>query len=226
MSLSYWDGAYRNDRKIWGRRPTETALAAEKFVALTGFPTAGKRLLEVGCGYGRDAYYLASRWKLKVTAVDSSRAAVEMAAADGAEGQRGKVEFREARFQDVSDGPYDLVYAANLYQILPPEERKQFIRAVQRLLAPAGLFILGTLSSRDPQHSGKGTAVPGDPNSWIGEKYLHLSDRRELESGFHFLTFRRFFEQEYLEPRASGVNHHHVSWILIASNGDAGRGGE
>jgi hypothetical protein len=46
MSLSYWDGAYRSDRKIWGKRPSEIALAAAKFASDAGIPTGGIR---TGC---------------------------------------------------------------------------------------------------------------------------------------------------------------------------------
>lgn len=223
MSLSYWDGAYRSGGRIWGRRPGEAAQAAVKYVAETDFPVAGKRLLDLGCGYGRDVLYLASRWDVKATGVDSSDQAVEMAKAELAKGRTQNVEFRRARFQEISDGPFDLVYAANVYQILPAEERRQFCLAVESLLAPGGLFLLSTLSNRDPEHAGKGTEVPGDPDSWVDKTYVHLSGRKELETKFHFLEFRRFYEQEFLEPRAGGATHHHISWILIGVRSGEGR---
>jgi len=217
MSLSYWDGAYRSDRKIWGRRPGEAAQAAAKYVAEVKFPTAGKRLLDLGCGYGRDVLYLASHWKVRATGVDSSEQAIEMARTESVRSNKRDVEFRRARFQEISDGPFDLVYAANLYQILPAEERKQLCRTVESNLAPGGLFLFGTLSTRDPEHAGKGTEVPGDPNSWVEKTYIHLSDREELEDEFGFLEFRRIYEHEFLEPRADGTTHHHLSWILIGA---------
>jgi cyclopropane fatty-acyl-phospholipid synthase-like methyltransferase len=217
MGLSYWDGAYRSDRKIWGKRPSEFALAAAKYFSEAGIPTAGFRMLDIGCGYGRDALFLASRLGVRMTAVDPAAAAVEMARADASKGEPPSVDFRVSRFQDVADGPFDVVYAANLYQILPPEERRLFPGMVNRLLAPDGSFILGTLSSRDPEHAGKRTAIPGDINSRVDEKYVHLSDRAELEAAFHFLKFQQFYEHEYLESRAGGARHHHISWILIGS---------
>jgi 2-polyprenyl-3-methyl-5-hydroxy-6-metoxy-1,4-benzoquinol methylase len=225
MGLSYWDGAYRSDRKIWGKRPSEFALAAVKYFSGSGIPIAGCRMLDVGCGYGRDALFLASRLGVRMTAVDPAAAALEMARADAEKGESPCVDFRVSRFQDIADGPYDVVYAANLYQILPPDERKLFPGMVKKLLAPDGSFILGTLSSRDPEHAGKGTAVPGDVNSWVGEKYVHLSDRAELETAFPFLKFQQFYEHEYLESRAGGSRHHHISWILIGSRSAAERVG-
>jgi 2-polyprenyl-3-methyl-5-hydroxy-6-metoxy-1,4-benzoquinol methylase len=226
MGLSYWDGAYRSDRRIWGNRPSEIAHAAAKYFSEARIPTAGKRMLDIGCGYGRDAYYLASQLGVRMTAIDPAATAVEMAKADVAKGGGPGVDFRVSRFQEIADGPYDLVYAANLYQILPPEERKQFLQAVKKLLAPDGLFILGTLSTRDPEHAGKGAAIPGDVNSWVAEKYIHLSDRSELTAAFPFLKFDLCCEQEYLESRAGGSSHHHISWILIGSRNAADCGKE
>jgi hypothetical protein len=90
---------------------------------------------------------------------------------------------------------------------------------VKKLLAPDGCVILGTLSSRDPEHAGKGTPVPGDPNSWVDKTYVHLSDRAELEKAFNFLKIQQFREHEFIESRAGGSRHHHISWILIGSQG-------
>jgi cyclopropane fatty-acyl-phospholipid synthase-like methyltransferase len=215
MSLSYWDGAYRSERKIWGAQPGEAARAAAKYVDETKFPVAGKRLLDLGCGYGRDLFFLASRWNVRAAGVDASAQAVKLARAELDKNKQQEMEFRCARFQEISDGPYDLVYAANLYQILPEEERAQLCQTVESLLAPGGLFIFSTLSSRDPEHAGKGSAVPGDPNSWVDQTFVHLSNRKELERNFHYLKFQRFYEHEFIEPRAGGSTHHHVSWILI-----------
>jgi len=224
MSLSYWDGAYRSDRKIWGKRPSEFALAAAKYFSGAGIQTAGCRMLDIGCGYGRDAFYLASQLGVRMTAVDPAAAALDLAKADGGKGGAPDVDFRVSRFQEVADGPYDVIYAANLYQILPPDERKQFPQVVNKLLAPEGFFVLGTLSSRDPEHAGKGTAISGDLNSWIDKTYVHLSDQAELEARFSFLKFHEFYEHEFLESRAGGSRHHHISWILIAGRKAMDRG--
>jgi cyclopropane fatty-acyl-phospholipid synthase-like methyltransferase len=217
MSPAYWDGAYRTGRKLWGERPSEVARAIDQFINKEKIPTSGKTMLDVGCGYGRDALYLAERWKVRTVGVDPSGQAIEMARAGETANTRRKVEFRQARFQDVADGMFDLVYAANLYQILPLEERVQFCESTAEWLAPDGMLLLGTLSSRDPEHAGKGTEISCDPNSWVDQTYVHLSTREELAANFRFLDIRGLFEHEFLEPRAGGETHHHISWILIGA---------
>jgi cyclopropane fatty-acyl-phospholipid synthase-like methyltransferase len=231
MSLSFWDGEYRKGRWIWGEHPGELAKAAVKYVREHKIPTEGKRLLDLGCGYGRDAFFLASQSNVRVVGVDSAEKAVELAESllaekESLDGKRLGVEFRRTDFRKIADGPFDLVYAANLYQILPAEERKQLCEVVDSLLAPDGLFFLGTLSLRDPEHAGKGLPVAGEENSWMDKTFVHLSTREELETNFRFLKFHRLFEHEFLEPRTGGTNHHHISWILIAGRSAGAHAGE
>jgi cyclopropane fatty-acyl-phospholipid synthase-like methyltransferase len=217
MTPAYWDGAYRTGRKIWGERPSEIARTIGLFFEKEKIPTDGKRMLEVGCGYGRDALYFADRWKIRVLGVDPSGQAIEMAQTGLSATHRRTVEFRQARFQDITDETFDLVYAANLYQVLSPEERNQFCLAAAGWLSPGGLLLLGTLSSRDPEHAGQGSDISKSLNSQAEPFPLHLSTREELEAGFRFLDIRGMYEHEFLEPRAEGEPHHHIAWILIGA---------
>ena len=81
-------------------------------------------------------------------------------------------------------------------------------------LKPGGLLFLSTLSVRDPEHYGKGSPVPGEPNSFVDKVYLHLFAREELMHDFGFLEIKELYEHEYAEPRATGEAHHHILWIL------------
>jgi len=86
------------------------------------------------------------------------------------------------------------------------------------VLKPNGLLFLSTLSTRDPEHSEKGTPISGEINSFVDNVYLHLCERSELEEDFSFLKIEELYEHEYFEPRATGETHHHISWILVSRN--------
>lgn len=217
MSPAYWDGAYRTGHKIWGGQPSEIARVMGMFFEKEKIPTNGKRMLEIGCGYGRDALYFVDQWEVSLVGIDPSGPAIEMARAGLTAKNRRKVEFRQARFQDVTEGSFDLVYAANLYQVLSPEERNQFCLAAPAWLAPGGLLLVGLLSSRDPEHAGKGNEISTSAVSGEEKFHLHLSTREELEANFRSLDIRGLFEHEFLEPRAEGEPHHHIAWILIGA---------
>jgi hypothetical protein len=57
--------------------------------------------------------------------------------------------------------------------------------------------------------------VPGEPDSFVERRYLHLCRRAELAGEFDFLTLERFEELAYVEERPGGESHHHVSWLLV-----------
>jgi cyclopropane fatty-acyl-phospholipid synthase-like methyltransferase len=111
-------------------------------------------------------------------------------------------------------GLYDFVYASNLYQLFKPEERLNFRELARKLLKPQGYLMLSTHSASDPEHAGKGRPVPGDTNSFIDQKYVHLCNEAELRRDFSFLDIQVLLEHRYDEPRSTGEVHHHISWML------------
>ncbi len=105
------------------------------------------KLVEVGCGNGRDARYFASLGHA-VLAIDPSSAAIEKCrqSHDG-------VEFLECALQDLPadrDGRFDAVYSRfSLHAMTAPEELAT-IAAAHRLLQPGGSFYIECRSINDP----------------------------------------------------------------------------
>lgn len=205
-----WDSAYRQGKQVWGDQPSELA----KFVAerLRTLNTKGLRLLDIGCGYGRDAKYLSAELGIAVVGIDSSTSAIDIAKQNSP-----GIEFLCADFEEVKPGTFDVIYVSNVYQILKPNDRQRLMEFVKKHLAPGGILFLGTMSSADPEHFGKGTKVAGDENSFIVEKYIHLSTKEELEGEFGFLTIEELPELEFYEPRSDGNTHHHKTWLMMAT---------
>jgi SAM-dependent methyltransferase len=213
-----WDRTYNNENKVWGENPSQLAVFAYNFLTQS-HRFQGKKdlfILDLGCGYGRDAIFLAKNLPCHVLGVDTAAKAIEIGREALTPAMHKRVELLCYDFNDVNDR-YDVILASNLYQILKPSERVQLRDTVKRCLNTNSLLFLSTLSVRDPQHSGKGTPVEDDPNSSIQDKYIHLSTREELEKAFDFLNISALFEREYDEPRSSGADHHHISWILMGS---------
>ncbi len=152
-----------------------------------------------------------------------ARGRTAAAATAGAAESKPAVEFRRAGFDEIerevrqgSRAAFDVVFAANLYQLLGPQERAGFRRALGALLKPAGLLFLSTLSTNDPQHYGEGEPVPGERDSFARPVYLHFCREQELREDFSFLSVEELSEREYDEPHADGSAHHHASWFLVA----------
>ena len=133
MTSEDWDARYEEVGLVWGPAPN-------RFVAAEIDGLAPGRALDLACGEGRNAIWLAERgWR--VTAIDFSSVAVDRARRLAAE--RG-VEI-ELLVGDVLDttleaGAYDLVLLA--YLQLPPYERAAVLRTAAEAVRPGGTFLL------------------------------------------------------------------------------------
>ena len=212
-----WNRTYSSEKRIWGDKPSRLALFVYNYLKQsTQFQEAKDIfILDMGCGYGRDAIFLASNLPCQILGLDNSEKAIEMARESLSRELEKRVEFLCYDFSHVND-KYDIILASSLYQLLRPGKRVELQETVKRCLKSDGLLFLSTLSVRDPQHFGQGKPVENDPNSFQQEKYVHMCTREELEKDFDFLNITGLFEREFDEPRTSEP-HHHISWILIGS---------
>ena len=212
----HWEKEYRESGRLWGEEPSELARAAVTYLKDSRAKAGTLNILDIGCGYGRDAFFYADNLDSKILGIDLSEKAIEIALNTASEARRENIEFRRCDFADLDTGGYDVVSASNLYQLLRGNERKTLRETVMRTLKPGGLFFLSTLSLNDPEHHGKGDPIPGEANSFSFQQktYLHFCTREELTEDFAFLDIKELYEREYYEPRATGEVHHHISWVL------------
>jgi cyclopropane fatty-acyl-phospholipid synthase-like methyltransferase len=213
---STWNNVYSADKKLWGEKPSELALFAHTYLKESRQFGTNRDIfiLDMGCGYARDAVFLAQNLSCHILGLDNSEKAIEMARESLSAGLEKRIELLNYDFSHVSD-KYDVILASNLYQVLKPDERSKLRETVRRCLKSGGLFFLSTLSVHDPQHSG-GIPIENEMNSVYDRRYLHLSTRAELEADFDFLNISVLFEREYHEQRAAD-SHHHISWIMMGS---------
>ncbi|MEV0574499.1 MULTISPECIES: SAM-dependent methyltransferase [unclassified Streptomyces] len=130
-----WDERYRESHRIWSGNPN-TMLVREVEGLKPG------RALDLGCGEGADAVWLA-RWGWQVTATDISRVALARAAEHGAEADvADRIDWQ---FHDLGvsfpEGEYDLVSAQFLHSMgdLPREE---ILRRAAAAVAPGGVLLI------------------------------------------------------------------------------------
>ena len=95
------------------------------------------RVLELGCGNGRNAAYLAGLG-CHVDAVDFSAHAIEQASRRA----RGSVTFQCCSIFDatVPEARYDLVYDSGCFHHTPPHRRQDYAALVRRALKPGGHY--------------------------------------------------------------------------------------
>lgn len=130
----HWNKRYAAEDLVWGAEP-DRFLEAE----LAGLPPRG-RALDLACGEGRNAIWLASRgWR--VTAIDFSAVAIErarkLAAAQGA-----AVEFLcdDVAEREPERGAFALVVI--LYLQIPRAELRGTLTRARAALAPGGELLM------------------------------------------------------------------------------------
>jgi thioredoxin reductase/trans-aconitate methyltransferase len=132
-----WEERYRSRQAVWSGRPNPQ-LVAEAATLAPG------RALDVGCGEGADAVWLAERgWR--VTAADISTTALERAAAHAAATGADVAERIEWTHVDLRDrapaaGRYDLVSAQFMH--LPGATRRELFERLAAAVAPGGTLLI------------------------------------------------------------------------------------
>lgn len=131
----HWDDRYAEKDRIWsGRVNAQLAAVAE--------PLTPGRALDLGCGEGGDAVWLAEHgWQ--VLAVDVSETALGRAAAEAE--RRGVGDRIAFEHHDLSDsfptGTFDLASAQYFHSFVRLERPQILLRAAQAL-RPGGLLVI------------------------------------------------------------------------------------
>ena len=106
------------------------------------------RVLEIGCGSGRDAAFLLSRG-IDVTALDGSRAMLAEAKRLHPELDGRLLHHRLPEPLPFSDGEFDAAYSIATLMHLQKNEIPGVVRDILRVLKDGGLFYLSVSLDRD-----------------------------------------------------------------------------
>jgi len=108
-----------------------------EFIRSAAYPTP-QSALELGCGEGRNAVFMAGE-NIRVTAVDLSRIAIDNAKKLAA--KRGvSVDFIADNIFNAPPGTYQFVYDSGCLHHLAPHRRLSYLDLLDRSLTPGGYF--------------------------------------------------------------------------------------
>ena len=114
------------------------------------------RVLEVGCGEGYHAIFLASKG-FQVTAIDRSPTAIKYGQ-QHAKDARVKVEFLVLDYKDLGkfEGEFDFIFDWRFFhEIIDESDRKDYVRNIAKLLVKGGKY-LSVAFSGDSDYWGTG----------------------------------------------------------------------
>lgn len=150
---------------------------------LHGFAApAGLRVLDIGCGAGRNLAWIAATSGCECVGVDLASTAI----ADAQEFAHGllalpRVEFRVQDFREV-DGVYDVIIANGLYSWVPAEVRADLLAFVDRHLSPDGIAFVSFHEDRERPWRDRLLAIPELDARLRAARELAIADP-EVEDG-------------------------------------------
>ena len=189
-----WDARYTGNERLWSGAPNATLVTE-----IAGLPAG--RVLDVGCGEGADAIWLAEQgWQ--VTALDVSQVALDRAAAQAAD--RGvAITWLHAGLVEaqLAADSFDLVTAQ--YPALPRTADNAAELALIRAVAPGGVLLI--------VHHPTPTAAEAAVHGFHPDDYVSPAGVAALLPD----TWR--LEVDETRPRhvATGAGSHHTEDVIV-----------
>jgi len=137
-------------------------LAKKRHIVSKLLVEPGQRVLDIGCGFGGMALYLARVAGAKVTGVTLSDAQYAVARRRVAEaGVADRVDVRLQDYRDVNE-TFDRIVSVGMFEHVGLAGFDEFFRRCKKILADDGLMLLHAIGRSEP---------PAPTNPWI-EKYI------------------------------------------------------
>ena len=157
--MLYSCGYWREARTLAEAQEAKLELIAKKLQL-----EPGMKVLDIGCGWGGAAAFLAERYGVEVTGVTISREQWEYA--------KGRwldlpVKFLLQDYRDVT-GTFDRAYSIGMFEHVGVRNYAEYMRVVRGLLKPDGLFLLHTIGRNESaRHTNPWIAKYIFPNSML-----------------------------------------------------------
>jgi ubiquinone/menaquinone biosynthesis C-methylase UbiE len=180
--LSSWEDSYKTVP------PWDVGRPQQAFVELVRAGELGKdKVLDVGCGTGENALYLASNG-FSVIGVDLSNRAIAAARAKAAE-RRLNVDFRtgNALSLEFKDSVFENVIDSGLFHTFPDNDRPLYAHEIVRVLVAGGRYFMLCFSEKEP-------------TDWGGPRRI---TREEIET-----TFSPLFKINYIKDASFATRFH------------------
>lgn len=142
--MPQYDDGYRSCPCFWGRSPGTFVTRLLPLVE----PLEGKRVLDVGCGEGKNAHFLAERGAT-VLAIDSSEPAIRNAKRAWPPNDRLTFAVRDVTDPGAFEGTFDIVLAYGVLHCLRSrDEASHLVERLQRATDAGGYHVVCAFNSR------------------------------------------------------------------------------
>lgn len=199
-----YDNRYSTDEYYWGLMPNSICYDIMKLIP----PVKPYRVLDIGCGEGKDAVFFA-RCGYSVTAFDISQSGIDKAKRL-AEYNQVNVHFFKADILDYRpDQEYDIIFSSGVFHLLPETMRKEFCDNLKSHTSNMGINALNVFVQKP--------FIAPAPDSTGIEEAQPLWYSGELFRYYHDWMFHTCTE-EIFDCNSGGSPHKHCMDTLIAQN--------
>lgn len=174
----------------------------DRWLPLAAGRSAGRRILEIGCGAGRDTATLAAAG-LKVVGIDASQPAIAKA--------RRRVPGAAFHCQDlrapfpVGKAECGAVVASLSLHYFAWAQTRAIVRRIRAVLAPGGVLLCRLNSTNDHYHGASGHAriapnyyrVDGEPKRFFDRAAV----LRLFGNGWQFVSLQELVIHRYEQPK-------------------------
>ncbi|GGO00579.1 methyltransferase domain-containing protein [Saccharibacillus kuerlensis] len=203
-SVTIYEQEYRNSGYYWGTEPNSACYEVLKRIP----PVRPLKLLDVGCGEGKDAVFFA-RNGYHVTAFDVADAGIEKTKRL-AEQARVHVEVFKADILDHRlDEHFDIVFSSGVLHYIRPELRSEIFENYKAFTNAGGLHVLNVFVEKP--------FIAPPPED---EPYAYSWHSGELARHYHDWLLADSSEIVF-DCMSSGIPHRHAMSKLIAQKPDS-----
>ncbi len=180
---------------------------------------AGQTALDLGCGEGRYALFMA-RKGCNTLAVDRSTAGITKLK-NMAESHQLPISAQVIDIEDFAfeDNQFDIIVVATVLDHLSGEIRRNVINGIKKALRPVGTLYVNVFTVSDPGYI-KRQKNPDDSDyaniSDTAECMEYYFDSNELKS--HFCDFNILYYYEGIEPDLSHGQPHDHGWACLLAS--------
>lgn len=197
-----YDGRYGKEGYYWGLTPNRICYDIMKLLP----PIKPYRVLDMGCGEGKDAVFFA-KCGYAVTAFDLSEQGIEKAKRLA---EHNKVEvrlFRADLFDYRPDTEYDIIFSSGVLHFVPEQQRKDLCDSLKEHTADNGINAMNVFVEKP--------FITRAPDSTRDESKRHPWRSGELFGYYHDWLFH-VCREEVFDCNSGGKPHKHCMDTLIA----------
>lgn len=197
-SHNLYEKRYQTKDYYWGIQPSDLCLDVLRLMP----PTRPLKVLDIGCGEGKDAVFMA-RCGYQVSAFDLSASGIEKTKRLADQAGVYVDAFRADMLDFRLDKEYDILFSSGVFSFMPSQYRQEILKNYKQFTSVGGLNVYHVFVEKP--------FIEMAPDS--GKEYL-------WKSGEIFMHYHDWYMEDIRETvfdcNSSGVPHRHAANIMIA----------